>query len=136
MACLISRGDTFVLTGGKDGRDGSITSRVSLYSSAGWVRDLASLNTARALHGCASYTDSYGLEVRMVVTITMFTLDTQVLLVAGGMITGDTKTATTEILRTIDGRWTMARNLPHTVYSLSGATLDNTVFMTGECRSL
>ena len=64
MACLISRGDTFVLTGGKDGRDWSITSRVSLYSSAGWVRDLASLNTARALHGCASYTDSYGLEVR------------------------------------------------------------------------
>ena len=57
-------------------------------------------------------------------------------MVAGGLTTGDTKTATTEILRTIDGRWTMARNLPHTVYGLSGATLDNTVYMLSECRSL
>jgi len=114
-ACLISRGDTFVITGG---HDGDYISRVSLYSSAGWVRNLASLNTARSDHGCASYTDSNGQEV---------------LLVAGGDTTGtgSTTLATTEILRTIDGRWTMAGNLPDAVYGLSGATLANTVFMTG-----
>ena len=63
--CIISRGDTFVVTGG-GGDDGRATDRVSLYSSSdGWVRDLASLNTVRQRHGCASFTDSNGQEVRM-----------------------------------------------------------------------
>ena len=37
--------------------------RVSLYSAAGWQRDLAPLNTPRRSHGCASYTDTSGQEV-------------------------------------------------------------------------
>ena len=61
--CIITRGDTFVVTGG-GGDDGRATDRVSLYSSDGWVRDLASLNTGRQRHGCASFTDSNGQEVR------------------------------------------------------------------------
>ena len=61
-------------------------------------------------------------------------LDTQVLLVAGGY--GSNFIATTEILRTINGRWTKAGNLPKALQRLKGATLDNTVFLTGKCRSL
>ena len=75
-ACLISRGDTFVITGGannlgfnrnitKNGYVYNATDRVSLYSSDGWVRDLDSLITGRQRHGCASFTDSNGQEVRM-----------------------------------------------------------------------
>ena len=64
----------------------------------------------------------------------MFILTTQVLLVAGGFTTqGDGNTlGTTEILNTIDGSWTFAGNLPHRVSAISGATLDNTVFLIGE----
>ena len=42
-------------------------SLVSLYSSAGWAKDLKALNTPRYNHGCASYTDSSGEEVGVVV---------------------------------------------------------------------
>ena len=64
----------------------------------------------------------------------MFILSTQVLLVAGGFTTqGDANTlGTTEILNTIDGSWTFAGNLPHRVWGIKGATLDNTVFLMGE----
>ena len=134
--CIISRGDTFVITGGGE-FNGRATDRVSLYSSSdGWVRDLASLNTGRQRHGCASFTDSNGQEVRMSPRTdkTMFILTPQVLLVAGGFTTqGNANTlGTTEILNTIDGSWTFAGNLPHRVWGISGATLDNTVFLMGE----
>ena len=39
---------------------------MALYSSDGWVKDLASLKTRRYHHGCASYTDSSGQEVGVV----------------------------------------------------------------------
>ena len=41
---------------------------------------------------------------------------------------------TTEILSTIDGveGWTMVASLPYSAWNLSGATLNNTVFMIGE----
>ena len=43
---------------------------------------------------------------------------------------------TTEILRTINGNWTMVASLPNSMQKLSGATLGNEVFMTGEYKSL
>ena len=72
--CLISRGDNFVITGGTmiaGGRPNAYvynaTSIVSLYTPVGFVRDLAPLKTPRHNHGCASYTDSSGEEVGVVI---------------------------------------------------------------------
>ena len=43
--------------------------------------------------------------------------------------------SSTEILRTINGRWTVVSNtfghLPYGMFGLRAATLDNTVYMTG-----
>ena len=54
----------------------------------------------------------------------------QVLLVAGGY--GDKRLSSTEILVTLAGGWRTVGQLPTAVYGLRGATLDNTVYMTGE----
>ena len=44
---------------------------------------------------------------------------------------------TTEILSTINAEeWKEAASLPYSAWGLRGATLGNTVFMTGEYRSL
>ena len=55
------------------------------------------------------------------------------LLVAGGSAGPLRLLSSTEILRTINGNyWTMVASLPNSMQKLSGATLGNTVFMTGE----
>ena len=48
------------------------------------------------------------------------------LLVAGGLV------SSTEILVTLAGVWRTVGSLPTAVWGLRGATLDNTVYMTGE----
>ena len=58
------------------------------------------------------------------------------LLVAGGSAGPLGLLSSTEILRTINGNWIMVASLPHSMQKLSGATLGNTVFMTGEYKSL
>ena len=55
----------------------------------------------------------------------------QVLLVAGGNV-GAEKLSSTEILVTLAGEWRTVGRLPSAVDGLRGATLDNTVYMTGE----
>ena len=51
-ACAISDPDNgeVIITGGMDHRK-----LVSVYSEAGWQRDLTSLNQGRKLHACGSY---------------------------------------------------------------------------------
>ena len=49
---------------------------------------------------------------------------------AGGY--GDTRLSSTEILVTLAGVWRTVGSLPTAVAGLRGATLDNTVYMTGE----
>ena len=49
---------------------------------------------------------------------------------AGGI--GDTRLSSTEILVTLAGVWRTVGPLPTAVAGLRGATLDNTVYMTGE----
>ena len=60
-ACSIPLGDEVVLTGGWD-----TLTRVSLYNTGGWVRDLSSLNTGRWSHGCTSYSTG-GEQVRLAI---------------------------------------------------------------------
>ena len=60
-ACSIPLVDEVVLTGGSETR-----TRVSLYSTGGWVRDMSSLNTGRANHGCTSYSTG-GEQVRLAI---------------------------------------------------------------------
>ena len=55
----------------------------------------------------------------------------QVLLVAGGYDGGNILSST-EILVTLAGVWRTVGPLPTAVDGLSGATLDNTVYMLGE----
>ena len=55
----------------------------------------------------------------------------QVLLVAGGFDNGRILSST-EILVTLAGEWRTVGRLPTAVSGLRGATLDNTVYMTGE----
>ena len=136
QACLIDLGDTFVITGGMDGidgLDGGTTSTVSHYSASRHLGDLASLNTARDSHGCSTYTDSSQQQVRVAHgNISTDTDHVQVLLVAGGEDIAK-YLSSTEILVTLAGvEWKTVGPLPTAVYGLSGATLDNTVFMLGE----
>ena len=56
--CNIDLGNSFVITGGDPG-----TSTVSYYTSRGWMKDLASMNTGRYAHGCSSFTNSNQQEV-------------------------------------------------------------------------
>ena len=58
----------------------------------------------------------------------------QVLLVAGGL--GGGWLSSTEILVTLAGVWRTVGPLPTAVSVLRGATLDNTVYMTGECTDI
>ena len=51
-ACAIpdTENEEVIITGGMDNRR-----LVSVYSEAGWQRDLASLNQGRKLHACGNY---------------------------------------------------------------------------------
>ena len=56
------------------------------------------------------------------------------LLVAGGY--GDDWLSSTEILVTLAGVWRTVGPLPTAAFGLRGATLDNRVYMTGECTDI
>jgi len=110
-ACSIPLGDEVVLTGGWYTR-----TTVSLYSTGGWKRDLSSLNTGRAEHGCTSY--STGGE--------------QVLLVTGGWDDEGNALDSTELLRP-GSYWqeiTSAR-LPRPLQGVRLSTVDNRVLLFG-----
>ena len=51
---------------------------------------------------------------------------------AGGFDQGNSLLSSTEILVTLAGVWRTVGPLPTAVRGLRGATLDNTVYMTGE----
>ena len=59
----------------------------------------------------------------------------QVVLVAGGY-DGQARLASAEVLPRLEGVWRRVGSLPTAVSYVRGATLGNTVYMTGECFSL
>ena len=72
----------------------------------------------------------------IIIVISKMFLATQVLLVAGGYSFAGgkvTTVATTEIYKDSAGEWKKSANFLDEVGTLSGATLDNTVYMFGEC---
>ena len=50
--------DVVVITGGD-----STSSKVSMYSTGGWIQDLPNLVTARKNHGCGHYVNNQNKEV-------------------------------------------------------------------------
>merc|ERR1739838_904456 len=102
--------DSLIITGGS-----SNNQIVSRYNWNGWVEDLPHLIEGRAHHGCGSYLRSDG---------------NQVLLVAGGFAKG-AYISSTELLTTDSSAWTMTTPLPRATDSMSCATLENTLYMTG-----
>merc|ERR1712228_596098 len=79
-ACSINLGSSVLLTGGWDGSD--VTTRVSEYNVAGFVRDLPPLQQGRDNHGCSYYDNDDG---------------TKTILVTGGW-TGSLELSSTELL--------------------------------------
>jgi len=104
--------DTIIITGGYPAQ-----TRVSQYNRNGLVKNLPSLNTGRASHGCAQFTDN-GVKV---------------LLVTGGGDGPEGSFSSTEILRmdSSSNTWTTVGDLPLPLQGLRGATLGNVVYMTG-----
>ena len=104
---------------------------VSVYSEAGWQRDLASLNQGRYWHGCGSYTNG-GKKVNQIVLDFTYLIDTfncQFLMVTGG-VSRSGHLDTTEIFS--DNVWrTVAAELPVGISSLRMATVDNRVLLFG-----
>ena len=110
---------------------------VSVYSEAGWQRDVASLNQGRFIHACSTYING-GKKVNL--TLLYHTFHTyvhsnvkyQIIMVTGGIAdTGphrhldDTEIFTDNIWRTV------AAKLPVLMYGLSVATINNRVLAFG-----
>ena len=60
MACAINLGSSVLITGGGYP---TVTTRVSQYNEAGWLRDLPNLQQRRWKHGCSSYNNAEGTKV-------------------------------------------------------------------------
>ena len=105
---------------------------VSVYSEAGWQRDLASLNQGgRYQHACGSYRNG-GKKVNQIVLDFTYLIDTfncQFLMVTGG-VSRSGHLDTTEIFS--DNVWrTVAAKLPAPMYNLRVATINNRVLLFG-----
>ena len=117
-SCGVDLGDSVLITGGASSRDHAVAT-VHEYNKQGHVRDWPRMRDARREHGCASYWNS---EHR------------RVILVTGGWNydkrhEGGVKT--TELMVEGESYWRPAGSLSTGVRRLSGATLNNEVFMFG-----
>ena len=143
--CSIPDGDSVLLTGGFNSvvdcpSPGEVSSKVHRYTQdLGWVEDLPDLKDGRYGHGCASFTmDAEQVtDHRSSEFILAFF---QIYLVAGGcgqwqfdLYCLDVQCleilASTEVY--LEGKWITVEPLPVGVVGVRGATLDNTVYMTG-----
>ena len=61
--CLIDEGETFLITGGKNGIKEDFVA-VARYNINGWIEDLDDLNERRWYHACTRYTNHEGIKVR------------------------------------------------------------------------
>ena len=102
------------------------------------MKELPALNTGRSNHGCAAYYTNtnqpviFRLENFLLYLNAMLFMNKKVLLVAGGMAGYNTILDTTEVLSSLTARkWTLKAPLPYKMHSMSGATIDNEIFMTG-----
>ena len=129
FGCLISEGESFLLTGGAS--NPYVSTR---YNITGWVKDLNSLNTGRTRHGCSRYTNKEGVKVGELKVLNINIKNVfQVNIVCGGRDATETFLSSCEV--NIDGEdsWSITNApLPVGIYGLRGATLDNRVLMTGE----
>ena len=122
--------DTVVLTGGS-----STMTQVTVYSSTGWVKDWAQLQTGRYLHACGHFVNTDNQVVRQQhytdnIHLCGLHHHGQVYLVAGGH-TGSSYTDTTEILEQGASAWTYAGPLPHAMTGLKIVSIDNKIMSTG-----
>ena len=123
-------------------------SKVHRYTQAqGWVEDLPDLIHGRYGHGCAAFTVNQE-QVRDQRNLQFLSITFQIYLVAGGcgrwQLRADDVShidtysdeecieylASTEVYR--GGWWITVEPLPVAVMGVRGASLDNTVYMTGE----
>ena len=122
--CVIPDGDSMVLTGGF-----RRWKHVTRYPGNA---ELPQLNDERSNHGCSSFLLDDGNKVckKCKYTIQVVSiLSFQIYIVAGGSNPSKEFLETTEMFITI---WILVGSLPFGVYGLAGATINNTVFMSGE----
>merc|ERR1712131_279747 len=109
-ACSIELPEMFILTGGF-----YTETRVSRYTTSGWMEDLPELNDGRWNHGCGYF---YNDDMQ------------RVFLVAGGW-DGSNRLSSTETLVEGGQAWNFQQPLPSGRTGLRGISLPNTVIMTG-----
>ena len=106
---------------------------VSRYNTDGFVEDLPSLNEGRYYHGCGVYTVDSGDQVIVITYNTLYYCYykyCQVFLVTGGLDESG-YLSSTELLTSSTSSWTMANNLPRSMYAMRGVTLGGILYMTG-----
>ena len=112
-----------IITGGYD-----TGTTVSVYSPAGWQRDLAPLNQGRFDHACGSYVNG-GKKVNHISVCLKVIFSCQFLMVTGGR-SRSTLLDSTEIFS--DSVWrTVAGKLPGAMRGLRVATINNRVLSFG-----
>ena len=129
-ACSIPDPDReeVIITGGAYTR-----TTVSVYSEAGWQRDLAQLTQGRRHHACSSFTHDGENVMSFVITTTQklhFTIF-QHLIVTGGWDVSNTNLDTTEVFSFSDNAWTKAGKLPAGMAEMRAATINNRVLLFG-----
>ena len=79
QACAIpdQENEEVIITGGGGTED--VRQKVSVYSDAGWKKDLAPMNVGRALHACGFYVSGGKKVVFLVLMVVVFILN-QILL--------------------------------------------------------
>ena len=108
---------------------------MSVYSEAGWQRDLTSLNQGRHNHACGSYVNGGKKVIKLVVSYHTCWLDGfnfQFILVTGGngILTVPWYLDSTEIFS--ENVWrTLAAKLPVPMNNLGIATINNRVILFG-----
>ena len=116
------------------------SSKVHRYTrDVGWVEDLPDMNDGRYGHGCAAFTmnQEQVRNHRHYYITTLFFIIFQIYLMAGGCrqwysgfdVQCIEYLASTEIYH--GGHWIIVEPLPVAVLGVRGASLDNTVYMTG-----
>ena len=104
--------------------------RVSRYDGTGYVGDLPELNEGRNKHGCGAFLSQDGTKASTG-CLTLFVHQlVKAFLVAGWTDDYDAYLSFTELLVEDSDAWTMSTTLPRALYSVSGVTLGNIVYMT------
>lgn len=110
--CSINLGTSVILTGGNRA---DLMSKVTEYNESGFIRDFPELQQGRVSHGCSFYINDFG---------------TKTFLVTGGQM-GMSSLSSTEVLMETESAWVYSGELPSSRFGLSGANIDNKIFMTG-----